>query len=46
MRHRVKKQSFGGRKQGPKKALLRGLVNSLVEHGRIKTTITLSLIHI
>jgi len=40
MRHRVKNQSFGGRKQGPKKALLRGLVNSLVEHGRIKTTIT------
>lgn len=40
MRHRIKKHSFGGRKQGPKKALLRGLVNSLVEHGRIKTTIT------
>ncbi len=40
MRHRISKQSFGGRKQGPKKALLRGLVNSLVEHGRIKTTLT------
>ena len=39
MRHRIKKHSFG-RKQGPKKALLRGLVNSLVEHSRIKTTLT------
>lgn len=28
------------RKSGPRKALLRGLMNSLVEHGRIKTTVT------
>ncbi len=28
------------RKSGPRKALIRGLVNSLVEHGRIKTTVT------
>ncbi|MFN3455096.1 MAG: 50S ribosomal protein L17, partial [Pseudobdellovibrio sp.] len=28
------------RKSGPRKALLRGLLNSLVEHGRIKTTVT------
>ena len=27
------------RKSGPRKALLRGLMVSLVEHGRIKTTI-------
>ncbi|AGH96102.1 50S ribosomal protein L17 [Pseudobdellovibrio exovorus] len=27
------------RKSGPRKALLRGLMNSLVEHGRIKTTV-------
>ncbi len=39
MRHRIKKHSFG-RKQGPKKALLRGLVNSLVEHERIRTTLS------
>ncbi len=39
MRHKIKKQNFG-RKQGPKKALVRGLVNSLVEHGRIRTTLT------
>jgi len=38
MRHRVKKHSFG-RKSGPRKALMRGLVNSLVEKGRIKTTV-------
>lgn len=28
------------RKSGPRKALLRGLMNSLVEHGRIKTTVS------
>lgn len=38
MRHNVDKHTFG-RKQGPRKALLRGLVTSLVEHGRIKTTL-------
>ena len=27
------------RKSGPRKALLRGLMVSLVEHGRIKTTV-------
>lgn len=39
MRHRVKRVSSFGRKPGPKKALLRGLVYSLVEHERIKTTL-------
>lgn len=39
MRHRINNQAFG-RKQGPKKALIRGLVVSLVEHERIKTTLT------
>lgn len=38
MRHRAKVQTFG-LASGPRKALLRGLVNSLVEHGRIKTTV-------
>ena len=38
MRHRAKVTHFG-RKSGPRKALLRGLVTSLVEHGRIKTTL-------
>lgn len=38
MRHRAKVQHFG-RAQGPRKALLRGLVRSLVVHGRIKTTL-------
>ena len=28
------------RKSGPLKALMRGLMVSLVEHGRIKTTVT------
>jgi large subunit ribosomal protein L17 len=36
MRHRARVSTFG-RKTGPRKALLRGLVTSLVEHGRIKT---------
>jgi large subunit ribosomal protein L17 len=38
MRHKVVKHSFG-RKQGPRKALIRGLVEALVENGRIKTTV-------
>lgn len=38
MRHRRRVKHFG-RKQGPRKALIRGLVESLVEHGRIKTTV-------
>ena len=39
MRHREKNTSNFGLKSGPKKALLRGLVISLVEHERIKTTL-------
>ncbi len=39
MRHRRKTKHFS-RKSNPRKALLRGLVCSLVECGRIKTTIT------
>lgn len=38
MRHRARVNTFG-RKSGPRKALIRGLVTSLVEHGRIKTTL-------
>ncbi len=38
MRHRTSTHSFG-RRQGPRKALIRGLVDSLVEHGRIRTTV-------
>ncbi len=38
MRHRASTHSFG-RRPGPRKALVRGLVTSLVEHGRICTTI-------
>lgn len=38
MRHKVAKHSFG-RKQGPRKALMRSLVDALVEHGRIRTTL-------
>ena len=38
MRHRAKVQHFS-RAQGPRKALLRGLVRSLVLNGRIKTTL-------
>lgn len=38
MRHNARVSTFG-RKTGPRKALLRGLVTSLVEHGRIKTTL-------
>ena len=38
MRHKAVKHSFG-RKTGPRQALIRGLVNSLVGNGRIKTTL-------
>lgn len=38
MRHRSKRHNFH-RRQGPRVALIRGLVYSLVEHGRIKTTV-------
>ncbi len=38
MRHKVIKNSFS-RRPGPRKALVRGLVDSLVENGRIKTTL-------
>ena len=39
MRHRKIKTSSFGLKQGPRKALLRGLLYSLVEKERIKTTL-------
>lgn len=39
MRHRKTNTSTFGLKQGPRKALLRGLINSLVEKERIKTTL-------
>lgn len=39
MRHRTKRHSFH-RRPGPRLALIRGLVYSLVENGRIKTTVT------
>lgn len=38
MRHRVVKNTFG-RKTGPRKALVKGLVTSLVERERIRTTL-------
>lgn len=38
MRHRARTSTFG-LESGPRKALIRGLVSSLVEHGRIKTTL-------
>ncbi len=38
MRHKIHSHSFN-RKGGPRKALIKGLVISLVEHGRIKTTL-------
>lgn len=38
MRHRRRVKHFS-RKSGARKALIRGLVESLVEHGRIKTTV-------
>ena len=39
MRHRMRKNSSFGRHRGPRKALIRGLVNSLVEKERIKITV-------
>ncbi|MDE0118785.1 MAG: 50S ribosomal protein L17 [Bdellovibrionales bacterium] len=39
MRHQMQKSSSFGRHRGPRKALLRGLVSSLVEKERIKTTL-------
>lgn len=38
MRHRSKRHNFH-RRTGPRIALIRGMVYSLVEHGRIKTTV-------
>lgn len=38
MRHRISKKGFG-RRGGPRKALIRGLVDSLVKEERIKTTL-------
>ena len=40
MRHQMQKSSSFGRHRGPRKALIRGLVNSLVEQERIKTTLS------
>ena len=40
MRHQVRKNPSFGRHRGPRKALIRGLVNSLVEKERIKTTVS------
>lgn len=37
MRHRVKKSTLG-REKAPRKALMRGLADSLILHGGIKTT--------
>lgn len=39
MRHRLQKRSSFGLRPGPRLALLRNLVSSLVEHERIKTTL-------
>jgi large subunit ribosomal protein L17 len=38
MRHKVHSHTFN-RRGGPRKALIKGLVISLVEHGRIRTTL-------
>lgn len=38
MRHRAKRHNFH-RRPGPRVALIRGMVYSLVQHGRIKTTV-------
>lgn len=38
MRHRSKRSNFH-RRPGPRVALIRGMVYSLVDHGRIKTTL-------
>jgi large subunit ribosomal protein L17 len=39
MRHRARTTTFG-LDSGPRKAMLRSLVSALVEHGRIKTTVS------
>ena len=39
LRHRLQKNSSFGRHRGPREALVRGLVRSLVEQERIKTTL-------
>jgi len=39
MKHRKKHTSNFGLKSGPRKALMRGLVRSLVKHERIRTTL-------
>ena len=39
MRHQMRQNSSFGRHRGPRKALIRGLVNSLVEKERIKITV-------
>jgi large subunit ribosomal protein L17 len=38
MRHRAQTHSFN-RRQGPRLAMIKGLMTSLVEHGRIRTTV-------
>ncbi len=38
MRHKSHSHSFS-RRQGPRLALIKGLMSSLVEHGRIRTTV-------
>ncbi len=38
MRHRSQTHSFN-RRQGPRLALIKGLMNSILEHGRIRTTV-------
>lgn len=38
MRHRSQTHMFN-RRQGPRLALIKGLMNSILEHGRIKTTV-------
>ena len=40
MRHNKRYNPSFGRHRGPRKALIRGLVHSLVEHERIKTTLS------
>ncbi len=39
MRHRAQTHSFN-RRQGPRLSLIKGLMVSLVEHGRIRTTVS------
>ena len=40
MRHNKQKSPSFGRHRGPRKALIRGLINNLVEQERVKTTVT------